>query len=296
MQLPPARKHVARQSWESLPPDGYINSRSAPLVFTTSSSFSCYTTSSIDYFIYLLLRLPPLHTMTKAFIALASYHGPFYPDGTNTGVYVSEVLHPYDVFKKHNIDVDFISETGEFEWDPKSIDQILSEEEKKTFHDENSQFSKAIKKVIKASEANGADYDIAFAAGGHAAIFDFPKDKDLQKLFQEVHAKNGVISAVCHGPAIFDNLKVKGGDKFLIEGKKVTGFTNIGEEQVGADSSIKKYNVETIPTVAKKSKAQYVSPSGPWDDFTVVDGKLVTGVNPQSATSTAEKAVKALSA
>lgn len=150
MQLPPARKHVARQSWESLPPDGYINnSRSAPLVFTTSSSFSCYTTSSIDYFIYLLLRLPPLHTMTKAFIALASYHGPFYPDGTNTGVYVSEVLHPYDVFKKHNIDVDFISETGEFEWDPKSIDQILSEEEKKLFMMKTHNSAKPSRKLLR---------------------------------------------------------------------------------------------------------------------------------------------------
>lgn len=33
--------------------------------------------------------------------------------------------------------------------------------------------------------------------------------------------------------------------------------------------------------------------SGVWDDFHVVDGRLITGMNPQSGTSTAEAVVKA---
>ena len=31
---------------------------------------------------------------------------------------------------------------------------------------------------------------------------------------------------------------------------------------------------------------------GVWDDFNVVDGRVVTGMNPQSAKSTAEAAVR----
>lgn len=36
-----------------------------------------------------------------------------------------------------------------------------------------------------------------------------------------------------------------------------------------------------------------VRADGVWDDFHVVDGKVVTGMNPQSAKSTTEAAIKA---
>lgn len=36
-----------------------------------------------------------------------------------------------------------------------------------------------------------------------------------------------------------------------------------------------------------------VSPAGPWDAFTITDGRIVTGANPASAHVTAEAAVKA---
>jgi putative intracellular protease/amidase len=53
------------------------------------------------------------------------------------------------------------------------------------------------------------------------------------------------------------------------------------------------WNKPTIEEGAAAAGATYVSPAGPWDAFTVVDGRLVTGVNPQSATKTAEDAVEA---
>lgn len=36
-----------------------------------------------------------------------------------------------------------------------------------------------------------------------------------------------------------------------------------------------------------------VSPAGPWDVFTITNGRIVTGANPASAHVTAEAAVKA---
>ena len=36
-----------------------------------------------------------------------------------------------------------------------------------------------------------------------------------------------------------------------------------------------------------------VSPAGPWDAFTITDGRIVTGANPASAHVTAEAAVMA---
>ena len=49
----------------------------------------------------------------------------------------------------------------------------------------------------------------------------------------------------------------------------------------------------TIEEGAAAAGAEYVPPSDPWASFTVTDGRLVTGVNPQSATKTAEDAVQA---
>ena len=41
---------------------------------------------------------------------------------------------------------------------------------------------------------------------------------------------------------------------------------------------------------------QDVSPPGPWDAFSIIDGQIVTGANPASAHVTAENAVKAFDA
>jgi putative intracellular protease/amidase len=42
-----------------------------------------------------------------------------------------------------------------------------------------------------------------------------------------------------------------------------------------------------------KAGADYSSPMHPFDDYSITAGRLVTGANPESARSTAERAVKA---
>ena len=41
-----------------------------------------------------------------------------------------------------------------------------------------------------------------FGSAGHGTLFDYPHAKDLQKIATTVYNKGGVVSAVCHGPAI----------------------------------------------------------------------------------------------
>ena len=78
-----------------------------------------------------------------------------------------------------------------------------------------------------------AQYQIFFAAGGHGAIYDFPKAANLQKLGAEVYAHGGVVAAVCHGPALLPGIKDLSKGKPLIQGKRVTGFALAGEVEVG---------------------------------------------------------------
>jgi hypothetical protein len=42
----------------------------------------------------------------RALIAVTSAHAPLYPDGKETGVFITEALHPFDVFKKAGFEVD----------------------------------------------------------------------------------------------------------------------------------------------------------------------------------------------
>ena len=50
-------------------------------------------------------------------------------------------------------------------------------------------------------------------------MWDFSDCNKLQLIAREIYENNGLIAAICHGPAIFANLKLSD-DKFLVSGKK----------------------------------------------------------------------------
>ncbi|EDK43865.1 conserved hypothetical protein [Lodderomyces elongisporus NRRL YB-4239] len=227
--------------------------------------------------------------MVKVLIALTSYNESFYEDGSKTGVFISEALEPFLEFFEKGYDITFASETGKFGYDDHSLtDHFLKGKLLEVYNDKNSAFNKAIAQIKKASDLLDTDFDVFFAAGGHGTIFDFPKATDLKKIAAKTWENGKVVSALCHGPAIFENLNLSNGEP-LIKGRKITGFTDIGEEQLGLGNLIKKSNLSTVAQVAEREGAEYVAPNGPWDNFTVTDGNLVTGVNPQSAIDTAKK-------
>lgn len=82
-------------------------------------------------------------------------------------------------------------------------------------------------------------------------------------------------------------------DRSVISGKRVTGFTDKGEEEEGLLDVIKSWDRPTIQASAAKAGATYVSPDGPWDAFSVTDGRIVTGANPQSGHKVTEAVIEA---
>ena len=229
-------------------------------------------------------------------IALTSYNEVFYQDGTKTGVFVVEALHPFREYRANGFNVQFVSETGAFGWDEHSLTEtFLNGQDKKDFDNENSEFQLALKKVKKPSEVNPDDYDIFFAAAGHGSCFDFPTAKGLQDLALKIYSKGGVVAAVCHGPVIFAGLNDKETGKNIAEGKSLTGFTDEGEVILNVLDLMRAKNVPTVTDVFNKCGIKYLAPIGPWDDFSLTDGRIVTGVNPASATSTAKRSIIALS-
>jgi len=70
----------------------------------------------------------------KALIAISSYHGVIYPDGTKTGLFFTEALHPFEVLTQAGFDIDLASETGTYGLDDLSLtDRFLAGDDKAVF-------------------------------------------------------------------------------------------------------------------------------------------------------------------
>ncbi|KAF2218612.1 class I glutamine amidotransferase-like protein [Elsinoe ampelina] len=230
----------------------------------------------------------------KALIAITSAHAPLYPEGKETGLFVTEALHPYNVFREKGFEVDLVSETGTFQADWLSeTEDWLKGDDRKQWEDANSPFRTKISQLKKPSGVKAEDYGLFFASAGHASLIDYPDAKGLQEIAAKIYEDGGIVSAVCHGGAIFPGIIDKKTGKSVIDGKKVTGFTTKGEEEEGVLDTIKSWKRPTIEASAADAGATYISPPGPWDSFTQTDGQVVTGANPASAHATAEAAVAA---
>jgi len=229
----------------------------------------------------------------RVLIAVTSAHAPLYPDGKETGLFITEALHPFEIFRKAGFEVDLASETGTYSPDWLSTtEEWLKGHDRAVYENKNSEFRTKLDNIHKASSLNASNYGIFFASAGHASLIDYPDAVGLQKIATSVWKDGGIVSAVCHGGAIFTGIRDERGVP-IIQGKRVTGFTTRGEEEEGVLDTIKSWKRPTIEASATALGAKYISPAGPWDSFTQTDGRLVTGANPASAGATATAAVEA---
>lgn len=227
-------------------------------------------------------------------IAVTSYNGPFYPDGFKTGAFYSEVYHPFKVFTDAGFEVDLVSENGNLGWDEHSLSaDFATDEEKAASQDPSNAFAKAIANVKKATEVDAKNYGIINVAGGHGTIFDFVgKAPALSDLASKVWQQGGLVVAVCHGPCLLGDVVDEDGKK-IVAGRKCTGFPDEGEVAMKLVERLDKDNLAYTQRIVQAAGGDYQSVSPPFDAKVVIDGRLISGANPASATPAAEAAVKA---
>jgi len=230
----------------------------------------------------------------EALISITSYYGFLLPDGTKTGLFYIEALHPYEVLTSAGFDVDLASETGNHGLDDLSLTEpFLNGADKAVFDDPNHPFNVKLKSLKKASDLRKGDYDVFFASAGHAALYDYPTARGLQSIAESVWSLGGLVAAVCHGPIILPGIIDPKTGKSIAEEKTVTGFTVEGEVILDVFNKLNEDGTTMVVDAVEKVGADYSAPNHPFDDYSISAGRLITGANPASARSTAERTVKA---
>lgn len=201
-----------------------------------------------------------------------------------TGYYLGEVSHPWEVLHEAGYEIDFVSPKG----GKAPVDGFnLGDTTNKKFWD-NQEYRHKVEHTLTPAEVKPENYVAIFYAGGHGAMWDFADNKALADIAAKIYEQNGVVGAVCHGPAGLVNIKLSNG-KYLVDGKKINAFTNEEEVAVGLEKVVP-FALETqlIERGAKFEK------SGLWQSHLAVDNRVVTGQNPQSAKAVGEAILKEL--
>src|SRR5499425_2759696 len=230
----------------------------------------------------------------RVLIAISSFNGPIYPAGHKTGLFLTEALHPYEVFVAAGFEVDLASETGTFGLDFNSLQPpFLSGSSKAIYNNAGHPFMVKLNSHLKkAADLKKEEYGVFFASAGHAALYDYPTAKGLQAIGADVWDRGGIVGTVCHGPAILPGIIDSKTGKSIIHGKTVTGFTIEGELIFRILDKLRADGVVPVIDAVTAAGAFYSGPMSAFDDYSITSGRVVTGTNPESGRSATERGVK----
>lgn len=222
--------------------------------------------------------------MKKKILFVVTSHDKKGSTSEDTGYYLGEVSHPWEVLHKAGYEIDFVSPKG---GTPPVDGFDLKDPVNKEFW-ENKEYKNKIDHSFEPSQVNPDLYSAIFYAGGHGAMWDFADHTELADIASKIYENGGIVAAVCHGPAGLVNIKLNNG-KYLVDGKKINAFTNEEEAEV------KLTNVVPFLLENKlKERGAKFEKSGLWQNHVVTDQRVITGQNPQSAKSVGEAILKEL--
>jgi len=208
--------------------------------------------------------------------------------GEKTGFWIEEFATPYYFLTDNGIKVDLVSpKGGQPPIDPKSFSPEFMTPSTERFN-KDTETRDILSKTSKLENVDEADYDAVFYPGGHGPLWDLAESKDSISLIESFYRNNKPVAAVCHAPAIFKHTKDENGNH-LVEGKKVTGFTNSEEDAVQL--------TDVVPFLVEdmlKSNGGIYSKGPDWTPYSVTDGLIITGQNPASSELVAEKLLKTI--
>ncbi|MGE8250371.1 MAG: type 1 glutamine amidotransferase domain-containing protein [Stenotrophomonas bentonitica] len=216
----------------------------------------------------------------KVLIVLTS-HDQLGNTGKKTGFWLEELAAPYYTFKDAGAEIVLASpKGGQPPLDPKSNEPDFKTDATRRFEadvDANAQLAN----TVRLDSVSQADFDTVFYPGGHGPLWDLAEDRHSVALIEAFIAAGKPVALVCHAPGVLRDVKSAEGTP-LVQGRKVTGFTNTEEAGVGL--------TEVVPFLVEdmlKAAGGHYSKGPDWGSYVVTDGVLITGQNPASSAETA---------
>lgn len=201
--------------------------------------------------------------------------------GRKTGFWLEELAAPYYAFKDAGAEIVLASPAGgQPPLDPKSNEPDFQTEQTHRF-EADAQANAQLADTVRLDSVSQADFDAVFYPGGHGPLWDLAEDKHSIKLIESFIAASKPVALVCHAPGVLRHVKDEQGNP-LVQGKKVTGFTNTEEEAVGL--------TDVVPFLVEdelKKLGGVYSKGADWGSYVVREGLLITGQNPGSSAEAA---------
>lgn len=208
--------------------------------------------------------------------------------GQKTGIWLEEFAAPYFAFRDAGVNLTLASpKGGQPPIDPKS-DLPENQTPAMTRFKKDEIAKKAFSNTVKLADVKAEDFDTVFYPGGHGPMWDLAESPTSIALLESFYNSGKFIALVCHAPGVLHRVTYKG--KPLVQGKRVTGFTNSEEEEVQL--------TKVVPFLVEdelKRLGAHFEKGANWQSFVVVDGHLITGQNPASSTAAAQTLLKSLS-
>jgi len=218
--------------------------------------------------------------MPKVLMVLTS-HDKLGDTGRRTGFHVGEAAHPYAVFAREGIEVDFVSPQG----GAPPQDGVDRDDPAQAAFLDDPAVASALATTLAPADVDPADYDAVLYVGGHGTMWDFPDNEKLADITRQVWEAGGAVTAVCHGPAGLVNVTLSDGS-YLVAGKTVAAFTDAEELAVGLHEEVPFLLASTLV-----QRGAHHTTAANFQANVEVDGRLVTGQNPASAAPLAEALV-----
>jgi putative intracellular protease/amidase len=227
--------------------------------------------------------------MSMKILMVLTSHDKLGNTGRKTGFWLEELAAPYFTFKDAGVEIVLASpKGGQPPLDPKSNEPSFQTGLTRRF-EADAAAEAQLASTVRLDGVKAQDYDTVFYPGGHGPMWDLAEDQNSIKLIESFYGAGKPVALVCHAPGVLRHVKTPDG-RPLVQGKKVTGFTNTEEEAMGL--------TKVVPFLVEdelKAKGGIFSKTEDWGVHVVTDGLLITGQNPASSGPGAKILLEAMS-
>lgn len=217
--------------------------------------------------------------------------------GWPIGVWAAEVIHPYWEFINAGYSVDIASPNG----GEVKIDGFSDPEDQSKYAAwdylslgflKDPSKAALFKNTIKLSSINQQDYKAVMVCGGQGPMYTFIDNTALQQFFVDFYKTGKPTAAICHGTCILLKTKLPNG-KYLVDGKKWTGFANSEENYADAyvGKQIQPFRIQDEANKIPHTKF-IVAPM--FESHAIEDGNLITGQQQNSGAEAARLIIRQL--